>query len=479
MDSPSSHTPPESLRRPSLPLHLPSDFDISSTSSHDTTSVGPSSLSTAIIPPTPTKPGRSNRDRGPSTPPPRVSTDSGVPSDHSHVSSTLPTSDVTNDGSQRNNFPSQDTRTPLIPHNPPPTVAFPNVPPRRSSAVSPNLTAPEPAALDPKRLARSSRISLPDEASRYITNMVESPIPSPAGGLSRFPQSNVGFVSESSSSTSRGVTSVPGSPLTHAESHHPPFRVENSADTDTLREAAFLDMDDEEEDDETPDAGIVVPVVTSSGVNIPAAPTVVKSSSKSSEPSAEGLEVPSPGRESRPLQAPRVEMRFSSDNLEDLARNAPVPMAPESQPIASFLSPEQHRFEYKATMLTTGDLPYTKVHVEGSNIRPNDRGKEVLSFIILVQTANKEWRIEKLYSDVLALDGRVRMALDGRIRVAAGKSHAKKIGTLPDSKLFKDNAPAKVDLRKVGSLMSVLFLFLYSNLLAVTVGVGDLFPDLD
>jgi RalA-binding protein 1 len=59
-----------------------------------------------------------------------------------------------------------------------------------------------------------------------------------------------------------------------------------------------------------------------------------------------------------------------------------------------------------------------------------------------VNVKGKEgWKIEKLYSDVLSLDTRVR--------ALAGKSLGKKLSPLPDSKLFKDNAPAKVDLRKV------------------------------
>jgi RalA-binding protein 1 len=77
----------------------------------------------------------------------------------------------------------------------------------------------------------------------------------------------------------------------------------------------------------------------------------------------------------------------------------------------------------------------------------------VLSFLISVfppstshvhNQGADEWKVEKMYSDVLALDGSVRSAL--------GRSHAKKLPPLPDAKLFKDNAPAKVDQRKVSTL---------------------------
>lgn len=91
--------------------------------------------------------------------------------------------------------------------------------------------------------------------------------------------------------------------------------------------------------------------------------------------------------------------------------------------------------------LTEADLLSTRVKIVTSTIRPNDRGKEVLSFIISVAPRGKEpWRIEKLYSDVLALDSKVRSMLN--------RNQMKKVSSLPDSKLFRDNAPAKVDQRK-------------------------------
>ncbi|CAE7224642.1 unnamed protein product [Rhizoctonia solani] len=94
--------------------------------------------------------------------------------------------------------------------------------------------------------------------------------------------------------------------------------------------------------------------------------------------------------------------------------------------------------------LTTFDLGTAIITVPLSHIRANDRGKEVLSFVIEIaldpMSEREGWKIEKLYSDVLALDGKVRQSL--------GRSALKKIAALPDAKLFKDNAPAKVDQRK-------------------------------
>jgi RalA-binding protein 1 len=88
------------------------------------------------------------------------------------------------------------------------------------------------------------------------------------------------------------------------------------------------------------------------------------------------------------------------------------------------------------------ELAATAIRVKTSTIRPNDRGKEVLSFIIEVEPPHKSpWRIEKLYSNVLNLDS--------KIRAMTSRPHLKKLSGLPDGKLFKDNAPAKVDQRKL------------------------------
>jgi len=114
---------------------------------------------------------------------------------------------------------------------------------------------------------------------------------------------------------------------------------------------------------------------------------------------------------------------------------------------------------YRAARLAAIDLPFTIIKVQGSNIRTNDRGKEVLSFVFSVQPASdrtgsatttsstlgssrrESWMVEKLYSEILALDSSVRSKL--------GKGGGKRLPPLPEGKLFKDHAPAKVDQRKV------------------------------
>lgn len=112
--------------------------------------------------------------------------------------------------------------------------------------------------------------------------------------------------------------------------------------------------------------------------------------------------------------------------------------------------------QFKSTRLTVNDLPYTVVRIQGSNIKANDRGKEVLSFLFMVHPAGDgelstnplrrregapdSWLVEKLYSEIVALDAKIRPKL--------GKGYSKKLAPLPDPKLFKDHAPAKADARK-------------------------------
>lgn len=110
---------------------------------------------------------------------------------------------------------------------------------------------------------------------------------------------------------------------------------------------------------------------------------------------------------------------------------------------------------YRVPLLPT-DLPTTVVSVSQSFVRPNDRGKEVLSFVITINPGNgkEPWKVEKMYSDVVTLDTRVRTNV--------GKSVAKKIAGLPEAKFWRDHAPAKVDQRKVRRFFFEFFVMSHS-----------------
>lgn len=139
----------------------------------------------------------------------------------------------------------------------------------------------------------------------------------------------------------------------------------------------------------------------------------------------------------------------SNDAPTSMQENS-YPVQPNSTYRTEFSTQTQEKPEstvqaaasFRALPLLSSDLPHTHIVVSHSFVRPNDRGKEVLSFIVSVNPGHgKEgWKVEKMYSDVLSLDQRVRNSV--------GKGVGKKIGNLPEGKLWKDHAPAKVDQRK-------------------------------
>lgn len=98
---------------------------------------------------------------------------------------------------------------------------YPNGTPSLSSGTSAPQTQP-PSRLAPvpenRHNSRDSRISLPEEAKQYITNMTDSPVTSP--------------VPDTSSAKAQPATSIP-----------PPLR---SSSADSGRDSEFLDMGDEE-----------------------------------------------------------------------------------------------------------------------------------------------------------------------------------------------------------------------------------------
>ncbi|KAF9449937.1 hypothetical protein P691DRAFT_702208 [Macrolepiota fuliginosa MF-IS2] len=144
---------------------------------------------------------------------------------------------------------------------------------------------------------------------------------------------------------------------------------------------------------------------------------------------------------------PRVDSRPPEKQSQPQVGDTSTMSTTTSSTIASMESlPRRERDvkeQYRALPLLSSDLPTTSVTVSHSLVRPNEKGKEVLSFIIIVNpgTNHKEpWRVEKLYSDVVSLDARVRASV--------GKTIGKRIVTLPEGKLWRDHAPAKVDQRK-------------------------------
>ncbi|GAA6008117.1 hypothetical protein JCM10207_007035 [Rhodosporidiobolus poonsookiae] len=115
--------------------------------------------------------------------------------------------------------------------------------------------------------------------------------------------------------------------------------------------------------------------------------------------------------------------------------------------------------------LTPAMLPLTRVKVTGSAIKMNDKHREVIAFTLSVSTPYPSpsnappfasgvaqqlppedapglahWRVEKMYSDVLALDAAVKSRTN--------RQESKSMASLPDKSLFKDHAPHRGDQRK-------------------------------
>ncbi|ORY98852.1 hypothetical protein BCR43DRAFT_455175 [Syncephalastrum racemosum] len=89
-------------------------------------------------------------------------------------------------------------------------------------------------------------------------------------------------------------------------------------------------------------------------------------------------------------------------------------------------------------------LTAVSVHVLGSNMRTNSKGKNVVSFTISVKKRSADlWCIEKLYSDFLALDAQLKQHNNRAVRTSS------KACKLPDKTLFATHAPSKAEQRKI------------------------------
>ncbi|KAL0073599.1 hypothetical protein F4703DRAFT_1896349 [Phycomyces blakesleeanus] len=156
------------------------------------------------------------------------------------------------------------------------------------------------------------------------------------------------------------------------------------------------------------------------------------------------IDIVSPTTESGQEEWPTMRVEMANGTPE-------VPFIQEPF-LASPLSAEQ--LQDGMNSLAADGIANISIKVVGSNIKTNDRGKEVISFTIsvgkkhpgpedesqLYEEYEELWRVEKLYSDFLGLDSKLKTQ---RNRAIAGR-----IGKLPDKALFATNAPSKVDLRK-------------------------------
>ncbi|PBK99332.1 RhoGAP-domain-containing protein [Armillaria gallica] len=323
-------------------------------------------------------------------------------------------------------FTSPPTQPPSLTIYNSPTTPVPSQPqPSSSSALS----------VDARQLSRESRITLPDEASNYIANMVDSPVPSP-----RF---NDNF--NATKSPLAGIANGGAAPSD--PDHSSPIT------PDSQKKSEFLDMDedppDEDEEEEDTDERDAYDAVEPGNPG----PTPVQSTSPTS-PHGRKIK-PRAAAEDFPLPPSNINSQKQAQAVAR-ARAAATVSSPQRPSGYDYPDPDQAQIQppqqdqrempnvpaFRALPLLSTDLPRTTINVSHSFVRPNDRGKEVLSFVVEVNPGSGKdgWKVEKMYSDVLNLDQRVRNSV--------GKGVGKKIANLPEGKLWKDHAPAKVDQRK-------------------------------
>ncbi|KAI0331498.1 hypothetical protein GY45DRAFT_1322303 [Cubamyces sp. BRFM 1775] len=387
------------------------------------------------------------------------------------------------DGQRAMNPSAQSTSHP----RPPPI----NPPPAQPVAIT--LNGEANLSVRPHATSRDSQISLPEEAKRYYATMA-SPAVSPGmkfnfpsapssplkqeayaeQGSSSQPDETSG-VSGTNGAYSAGVgLGYPSETAGHAQAQaggggrgRTNGRVPDShrAGSVTTEEGAeFLDLDDE---DSAYDSG--ANGASSGSANVPSFDdsTLVQNGDARRRdrdtvrkppavddfplpPSSTGVSAQYASRQGNSTDTgasrPSLSTSDSHGNLApSLASASSLTLAQEQPPASPFPLPLPQglpRMEFRALPLLAEDLPYTDIVVSSSTIRPNDRGKDVLSFIISVEPGRgkESWRVEKLYSDVLGLDARVRATV--------GRSAAKKLASLPEGRLWRDHAPAKVDQRK-------------------------------
>ncbi|KAJ9093575.1 hypothetical protein QFC19_008304 [Naganishia cerealis] len=121
-----------------------------------------------------------------------------------------------------------------------------------------------------------------------------------------------------------------------------------------------------------------------------------------------------------------------------------------------------HAYHRGVPKLTTSLLQHTRCTIPSSRVMPNAAGKEVLCFIIRVMLRPPgsqqvlSWNVSKMLSAFASLDNRIRSLLGSKKEIKQAG-----IGYLPESKVWKDFAPSKIDQRK-----AMLELYLQSLLAA-------------
>ena len=313
-----------------------------------------------------------------------------------------------------------------------------NIPPTSSGDLLPANSPPQNG--NHSRLpvlSRESRISLPEEAKRYMATIGESPAPSPL---------IFSFESESADGRSDSPSQVSFSDMKDdqilADSAEGEFLdMDDSANGDNGT-GSENSLSDEELEEDKPSSRSVedFPMPPTSHPSV--TPSVYSLSTTPDQTSVHSEYTASGGSTRADPIASTTS--FQSSNLPS---SNPQPK-PRHRQKPSLDSPVPVQPHFRQLPLLVSDFPMTRVQVSHSSIRPNDRGKEVLSFVIIVDpgSGKESWKIEKMYSDFISLDQKIR---------SANRNLTRKFPSLPDGKLWRDHAPAKVDQRKASPYIRV------------------------
>ena len=308
-----------------------------------------------------------------------------------------------------------------------------NIPPTSSSDLlqpnhPANLSSQYPDPLRPPALSRESRISLPEEAKRYIATIGESPAHSPL--VSSFKSKPADARSESPSQVSIPETKDDHTQADSAEGES--LDADESVNDDVTGSERSLSDGEFEEDKPSSRSVEDFPMPPPSHL-----PVTLNVDSPSHVPDQASIN----SEHTASATSTRVDPTASTSSFHSSNPPNSSQSKPHHRQKRSLDSPISVQPQFRQLPLLVSDFPMTRVKVSHSSIRPNDRGKEVLSFVIIVDpgSGKESWKIEKLNSDFNSLDQKIR---------SANRNIGKKMPSLPDSKLWRDHAPAKVDQRK-------------------------------
>ena len=284
-----------------------------------------------------------------------------------------------------------------------------------------NLSSPNADPSRPHTPSRGRRVSLPDDTERSIVTIGESlaqiplvsPLkPKPAAARSESPSR--GYTPEAKGDKTQ-TNSVAGGL----------FGVGESVNDGITNNEIWLSEGEFEKDEPSPQSVEDFRMPPNFHHSVP--PSIYSLSIVPDVRSEYTVYAASPEVNLTPSTAP-------SQFFNPLNKFQPQPHHKRKQSLDSTTS---LRPQFLQPTFLASDFPMTTVQVSHSSIHFNDRGKEVLSLVITVDpgSGKESWRIEKVYSDFIWLDQRIR---------SANRHLAKWMPSLPDSKLLHDHAPTKV-----------------------------------